>query len=470
MKPNIVFLLIDSFSADKFLGPSKTSKTPNLDSVISQGTYFNQTISVASTTVPSYSSMLTGLYPFQCVEKKENVILLKTELKTFIQKFEESGYTVFAELPEIIALSGLKEIIKNCNVFDTFSTLYDNVGTNIENNLSNLKEPWLYYIHLMDIHGSTHVGKNNSEINKFLKPEYGKNNYEKMISAMDYWLGKIFSKINFENTILVITADHGSPVSEYDENMEKENKQSNKRRDSSSKLSYKIGHKVVTNFPEFMNPLRKKLSKTYLEQKNKSITQDVQTRLSKLEFDELSPRKKRLFENAIMTTGNLFDEVCRIPLLFTGFSIPKNKIISKQVKNIDIFPTLYEIISGNSDDNLVGKSLVPLFKDEPFSEDPILLQTIVNTDEIKPKIGIRTSNYKYFRNDEKEPKTRFLFDLNKDPLEENNIAENEDDKVTFFEQQISSILKKSKVSSEPTVISEKEMDDAKELLKKLGYI
>ena len=322
----------------------------------------------------------------------------------------------------------------------------------------------------MDIHGSAHAGKNNSEINKFLKPEYGKNNYEKMVSAMDYWLGKIFSKINFENTILVITADHGSPVSEYDENMEKENKQSNEKRDSSSKLSYKIGHKVVTNFPEFMNPVRKKLSKTYLKQKNKSVTEDVQTRLSQLESDELSPRKKRLFENAIMTTGNLFDEVCRIPLLFTGFSIPKNKIISNQVKNIDIFPTLYEIISGNSDDNLVGKSLVPLFKDEQFFEDPILLQTIVNTDEIKPKIGIRTSNYKYFRNDEKEPKNRFLFDLNKDPLEENNIAENEDDKVTFFEQQISSILKKGKVSSEPTTISKKEMDDAKELLKKLGYI
>ena len=252
--------------------------------------------------------------------------------------------------------------------------------------------------------------------------------------------------------------------------MEKENKQSNEKRDSSSKLSYKIGHKVVTNFPEFMNPVRKKLSKTYLKQKNKSVTEDVQTRLSQLESDELSPRKKRLFENAIMTTGNLFDEVCRIPLLFTGFSIPKNKIISNQVKNIDIFPTLYEIISGNSDDNLVGKSLVPLFKDEQFFEDPILLQTIVNTDEIKPKIGIRTSNYKYFRNDEKEPKNRFLFDLNKDPLEENNIAENEDDKVTFFEQQISSILKKGKVSSEPTTISKKEMDDAKELLKKLGYI
>ena len=34
MKPNILFLVIDSFRADKFLGKSKTSLTPNLDNLL----------------------------------------------------------------------------------------------------------------------------------------------------------------------------------------------------------------------------------------------------------------------------------------------------------------------------------------------------------------------------------------------------------------------------------------------------
>ena len=40
-KPNIFFLLIDSFRADKFYGKEKTSVTPNLDSLIKEGVYFS---------------------------------------------------------------------------------------------------------------------------------------------------------------------------------------------------------------------------------------------------------------------------------------------------------------------------------------------------------------------------------------------------------------------------------------------
>ena len=43
-KPNIFFLLIDSFRSDKFYGNAKTSITPNLDSLIKDGVYFTQTI------------------------------------------------------------------------------------------------------------------------------------------------------------------------------------------------------------------------------------------------------------------------------------------------------------------------------------------------------------------------------------------------------------------------------------------
>ena len=34
MKPNVLFILLDAVSADKFYGNKKTSVTPNIDSLI----------------------------------------------------------------------------------------------------------------------------------------------------------------------------------------------------------------------------------------------------------------------------------------------------------------------------------------------------------------------------------------------------------------------------------------------------
>ena len=66
MKPNLLFLVIDSLRHDKCTGKQKSSVTPNLDKFIQNGTFFNQTISPASITVPSLSSIFTGLYPYEC--------------------------------------------------------------------------------------------------------------------------------------------------------------------------------------------------------------------------------------------------------------------------------------------------------------------------------------------------------------------------------------------------------------------
>lgn len=65
MKPNILFIVIDGFRADKFYGENKTSKTPNIDSLIKGGIYFNQAISSADVIVTSLVSLFTSLYSFQ---------------------------------------------------------------------------------------------------------------------------------------------------------------------------------------------------------------------------------------------------------------------------------------------------------------------------------------------------------------------------------------------------------------------
>ena len=53
MKPNILFLVLDGLRADRCYGEKKSSITPNIDKLIQNGIYFNQTISSGICSTPA---------------------------------------------------------------------------------------------------------------------------------------------------------------------------------------------------------------------------------------------------------------------------------------------------------------------------------------------------------------------------------------------------------------------------------
>ena len=180
---------------------------------------------------------------------------------------------------------------------------------------------------------------------------------------------------------------------------------------------------------------------------------------------------KRLLENAIHTTGNLFDEVCRIPLLFVGYSVPKRKIISQQVRHVDIFPTIIDILGlSHGEKSIHGQSLFPLIMGKQLEEQPAYIESTVTMRKGSGEvIGIRTSEYKYFKHTSNKKQKPMLFDLKNDPLEENNLYDNKPDIVNTMESIISE-LKKDNVSSTSDSISKEEENKIEAELRKLGYI
>ncbi|MBT3408858.1 sulfatase-like hydrolase/transferase, partial [Candidatus Woesearchaeota archaeon] len=50
MKPNILFLLIDSLRADRVFGKEKNQNTPNIDALIEKGAYFSNAITTSQYT------------------------------------------------------------------------------------------------------------------------------------------------------------------------------------------------------------------------------------------------------------------------------------------------------------------------------------------------------------------------------------------------------------------------------------
>ena len=156
IKPNILFLLIDSFRADKCYGKEKTSVTPNLDSLIEKGTYFTQAISSAPVTIPAISSIMTGRYPFKAIISGGNRFKLNSNIPTFISHLKTSDYYTIAITPKILSLSGLTNDFEDVIEYPGHDGLYDGVGKTILTVFEDkkLKNPWFFYAHLVDIHGT----------------------------------------------------------------------------------------------------------------------------------------------------------------------------------------------------------------------------------------------------------------------------------------------------------------------------
>ena len=57
-----------------------------------------------------------------------------------------------------------------------------------------MDEPWFYLIHLLDSH------KPINYPDKFDTDEYGIDEYERMMSYVDTWIGKFLEKIDLKNT------------------------------------------------------------------------------------------------------------------------------------------------------------------------------------------------------------------------------------------------------------------------------
>ena len=166
---------------------------------------------------------------------------------------------------------------------------------------------------------------------------------------------------------------------------------------------------------------------------------------------------------------SLYDELLQVPFLINGPGIP-SMTNSSQVRTIDIFPTLFDILKLSFPTKIQGKSFFNLFTQNNENYDPCFIHTIPYEKLSKyDLVGIRTPNFKYFRNTKKKNENVHLYDLINDPLENNNIANTEDVKVKEMEDILSSI------TSFTTNTKQENLDEAEEQkihdeLKKLGYL
>ena len=138
-------------------------------------------------------------------------------------------------------------------------------------------------------------------------------------------------------------------------------------------------------------------------------------------------------------------------------------------KTICVPLSIANLIDSPIKEKIHGKNLIP-FSQESGDESAIYLHTIPY-EKTSPddKVGIRTQNYKYFRNSRDSLIDVNLYDLKNDPEENQNIAENHPDIVTKMEILLKNLQVQHEKNSS-TEIDDEELAKIHDELKNFGYI
>ena len=476
MKPNILFFLIDGLREDKCHGNKKTSVTPHIDSLIQNGVYFNQTICSAPVTFTALSSLFTGLHASEAVILNNEIFTINQKRKNYVEHLKEIGYTTYAFLPESIDLwqyGGIFE--ENVYKYAYTDTVFNGNGKLIVEKLkeNSLREPWFYYLHLYDLYVCSVFEIDDGGSKELNNKKYGNNKYDRILSAMDVWIGKILDNVDLSNTLVILTADHATERGDYDPKLEEYASSCQKIRTSWEPNQISKSIASVKKIPKILQPMKTYLSKTYSRRRRGIIKDRIQPEIEKIENEDLSTYDKRLKKSAAIIIFGTFDDRFRIPLCFSGFGITSKHIISDQVRSIDIFPTIMDIINSPDIHNIRGRSLLPYLEGKKMNEVPVLIESLPPSLSAYTtnSVGIRTSEYKYFRDRNKPTKNVHLYDLVKDPLEERNLA----DKLPHIVQKMENILneiqgQKSFDYEKSNELNDDETQSVEKELRKLGYI
>ena len=270
--------------------------------------------------------------------------------------------------------------------------------------------------------------------------------YERTVSFIDNELGRILENIDLDNTILILTSDHGQTIP-YEEHSEIDFQP---KLENAVNVGKKILPKSAHNMGgKFLYNIRKSVGKRKLEKSNKTLTN--YEKRSRAPFSDVS----------------LFDEMLHVPLLFVNNKI-KSQMNNQNVHHIDILPTLCGLIDIKLNHAIGGRDLIRGISEKTLENKPIYIRTRPYIDEKMDKrdsLGLRTDEYKYFRFARNPNENVHLYNLKDDPYENENIAKKNKELILQFEEKISE-FEENDLSDEEEVYEE----EIEYELKKMGYV
>lgn len=208
--PNVVILVVDCLRSDRILGKNRTCKTPNIDRLVASGTSIPNVFVENSITAPSFTSIFTGRYTGNHGVIGMVGVSLDDSAVTMAEVFSANGYETYAEVTgPLNPLLGIDRGFAHYNYRSQADYYFTDWGAEL---LRKLKEkefegPYMLLVHFWEVHVPRQVPK------EFDAPEFGDTEYDRSVSALDAYIGQIVDALE-EDTLLVLTGDHGEAVGE----------------------------------------------------------------------------------------------------------------------------------------------------------------------------------------------------------------------------------------------------------------
>lgn len=226
--PNVILFTLDTTRADH-LGAYgyQDIKTPTIDALAAGGVLFRRAIAAAPITLPSHSSIMTGLYPPEHGVRDNGTFTLPDEVTTLAEILHGDGYATGAFVGAAV-LERRYGLTQGFDVYDDdFSQgrrrklfMYaerrcDQVVTTALHWLEQHKnEKFFTWVHFYD----PHAGYNPPEP---WATEYENRPYDGEIAYADHCVGTVMDALRswglWKDTLVVVTADHGESLGEHGE-------------------------------------------------------------------------------------------------------------------------------------------------------------------------------------------------------------------------------------------------------------
>lgn len=218
-RPNIVWINGDDLGAELSCYGNPDVKTPNMDLLATQGTRFTNAYSNASVCSASRSSMITGMYPtaINCQDHRTiNRTNLPDGIPNIVEYFQKAGYFCSNGSAKNMKQNGKKDY----NFLDKVN--YD--GTDWKQRAEG--QPFFAQVQISDPHRTFHHDAENPINPKTVKslPKCYPNHpllkadwawYLESVQHCDHYVGEILERLEDEgladNTIVIVFGDHGRP-------------------------------------------------------------------------------------------------------------------------------------------------------------------------------------------------------------------------------------------------------------------
>jgi choline-sulfatase len=416
---NLLFILSDEHNPS-MLGSSGHSvvKTPNLDELSKQGTRFEHAYCNSPICVPSRASLATGRYVHE-VGAWDNAAPYIGGIPSWGHRLTEQGHRVttigklhyrqdeddtgfpdkrlsmhvldgtgdvFSLVRDNMPVRGGRSKITEAGPGDSEYTRYDRAITKeavqfLRNEANNDDKPWVLFV-------------------SFVSPHFP------LIAPQEYYDMYPLEDIDLPRDYTLQTRPKHPAIDEY--------RRVWKLDEELDEHTIRKGRAAYYGLCSFLDAQIGEVLSALRESGLDDSTRIIYS----------SDHGDNLGEHGLWFKSSMYDASVAVPFIISGPDIPKGKVVENNISLIDCFPTIVNAVGAElaeEDRNLPGVSLLELARGETNVQRTVFSEYHA-AGSLTGTFMIRGERYKYIHYVNYPPQ---LFDLQEDPHELNNLAENE---------------------------------------------